>query len=119
MKTEVNKGCLDQHLNQEVFYGSGLILSIKLSGNDEAVVGENVIEIRTLYDEEIVINWVTQKKISKDTIDKLFKEGFTSMEAMLLLEDEDISRTKIPRVQQKLILAAIQKLLKLMMQCAD
>ena len=73
---------------------------------------ENVIEIRTVSDEEIVINWATQHKISKDAIDKLFKEGFTSMEALLLLEDEDLGRTKIPRGQQKLILAGVQKLSK-------
>lgn len=38
---------------------------------------ENVIKIRTLSDEEITINWGTQKKISKEAMDKLFKEGFT------------------------------------------
>ena len=35
------------------------------------------------------------------------------MEAMLLLKDEDFGQTKIPRGQQKLILAAVQKLIKL------
>ena len=78
-----------------------------MSGNDEEAGGENVIEIRTLSDEEIIINWATQNKISKEAIDKLFKEGFTSKEAMLLLEDEDFRRTKIPKGQQKLILAAV------------
>ena len=73
---------------------------------------ENVIEISTLSDEEVVLNWAARGKISQDAIEKLFKEGFTSMEAILLLEDEDLARTKIPRGQQKLILAAVRKLLK-------
>ena len=80
-----------------------------MSAEDEI---ENVIEISTLSDEEVVLNWAARGKISQDAIEKLFKEGFTSMEAMLLLEDEDLARTKIPRGQQKLILAAVRKLLK-------
>ena len=75
-----------------------------MSAEDEI---ENVIEISTLSDEEVVLNWAARGKISQDAIEKLFKEGFTSMEAMLLLEDEDLARTKIPRGQQKLILAAV------------
>lgn len=78
-----------------------------MSLNEEDL--ENVIKTRTVSDEEIVINWATQNKISKDTVDKLFKEGFTPMEALLLLEDEDLGRTKIPRGQQKSILAGVQK----------
>ena len=82
-----------------------------MSGNDEDKVG-NVIEITTLSDEEIVLNWASQSKVSRDGIEKLFKECFDSMEAMLLLEDDDLARTKIPRGQQKLILAVVNKLLK-------
>ena len=80
-----------------------------MSAEDEI---ENIIEISTLSDEEVVLNWAARGKISHDAIEKLFKEGFTSMEGMLLLEDEDLARTKITRGQQKLILAAVRKLLK-------
>ena len=89
-----------------------------MSAEDEV---KNVIEILMLRDEEVVLNNSDEEvvlnkaacgKISPDAIKKLFKEGLTSMEAMLLLEDEDLKRTKILRGQQKLILAAVRKLLK-------
>ncbi|MEW8548573.1 MAG: hypothetical protein AB2693_34155, partial [Candidatus Thiodiazotropha sp.] len=68
---------------------------------------ENIIEIATLTDKEVVSNWAAENKIARDAIKRLFKEGFTSMEAMLLIEEEDLARTKIPRGQQKLILSAV------------
>ena len=78
-----------------------------MSAEDEV---ENVIEIWMLSDEEVVLNLAAHGKVSPDAIEKLFKED--SMEAMLLLEDEDLAWTKIPRGQQELILAAVRKLLK-------
>ena len=54
---------------------------------------KNIIQISTLSDEEDVLNWAACGKISPDAIEKLFKEGFTSMEAMLLLEDEGLAQT--------------------------
>ena len=81
-----------------------------MPGNEDAIA-ENVIEISTMSDEEVVLDWASHHKVSRDATEKLFKEGFTSMEAMMLLEEDDLSRTKIPRGQQKLILAAVSKLL--------
>ena len=74
-------------------------------------IEENVIELRTLTDEEIALNWAAGNKISYDSMEKLFKEGFTSMEALELIDSDDLARTKIPRGQQKLILANVGKLL--------
>ena len=74
-------------------------------------IKENVIELRTLTDEEIALNWAAGNKISYDSMEKLFKEGFTSMEALELIDSDDLARTKIPRGQQKLILANVGKLL--------
>lgn len=71
-----------------------------------------MIEIRTMSDEECVSSWAVQNKISSDAIERLFKEGFTSMEALKLLDRADLRRTKIPRGQQKLVLASIARLLK-------
>lgn len=71
----------------------------------------NLIEIRTMSDEECVSSWAVQNKISSDAIERLFKEGFTSMEALKLLDSDDLGRTKIPRGQQKLILASVSRLL--------
>lgn len=80
---------------------------------DQVQIGENLIEIRTLTDEEVVLNWASQQKISPDAVEKLFKDGFTSMEAIKLLDIHDLGKTKIPRGQQKLILASVRKLLSL------
>ena len=71
-------------------------------------IEENVIELRTLTDEEIALNWAAGNKISYDSMEKLFKEGFTSMEALELIDSDDLVRTKIPRGQQKLILANVE-----------
>ena len=47
------------------------------------------------------------------------KEGFCSMEALTLVDGEDLSRTKIPRGQQKRVLKAIRPLQPSQATCAD
>ena len=49
--------------------------------------------------------WAVDQKITGKTVELLIKEGFSSMEA--LVDSEDLSYTKIPRGQQKLLLKAI------------
>ena len=71
---------------------------------------ENIIEIETMTDEEVVATWATQNKITQDAVEKLFKEGFNSLQAISLIDTDDLARTKIPRGQQKLILASVGKL---------
>ena len=44
------------------------------------------------------------------TIDLLAKEGFNSMEALALLDGDDLVQTKIARGQQKLLLSVIRPL---------
>lgn len=61
-------------------------------------------------DFEQVEQWATQMKISPDAVKLLFKDGFTSMEAVTLLDRDDLAFTKIPRGQQKLILKAVAQL---------
>lgn len=61
-------------------------------------------------DLEKVQQWAEQNKISPEAVKVLTKEGWTSMEALELLETEDIAATKIPRGQQKLLLKAVQAL---------
>lgn len=70
----------------------------------------NVLEIRTSTNEEMVASWTAENNISDDAREKLFKEGYTSLDAIKLIEMDDLTRTKIPRGQQKLIFAAVQKL---------
>lgn len=72
---------------------------------------ENVVEIRTLTEEELVTAWAFENKITNDAMEKLVKEGFCSMAAIKLLEAEDLAKTKIPRGQQKLILLSVNKLI--------
>ncbi|MEW8548569.1 MAG: hypothetical protein AB2693_34135 [Candidatus Thiodiazotropha sp.] len=81
-------------------------------GEQDIPIQGNLIEIRTMTDEECVNNWAAQNKISAEAIERLFKEGFTSMEALKLVDSDDLSRTKISRGQQKLILASVARLLK-------
>ena len=79
----------------------------------QVVIEENVIEVTSLTDEEVALNWAVVNKILNDSMEKLFKDGFTSMEAIQLIDCDDLAKTKIPRGQQKLILASVKKLLSL------
>lgn len=72
---------------------------------------DNFLEIRTMSDEEMAEAWATEHKISGNAIEKLFKEGFNSLDAIRLIDADDLARTKIARGQQKLIIVSVQKLL--------
>ena len=54
--------------------------------------------------------WASGQKVTMKTVDLLAKEGFNSMEALALLDGEDLAQTKIARGQQKLLLSAIRPL---------
>ena len=62
-------------------------------------------------DETAVSEWATAHKISAECVKWLLKDGFTSMEAVALVEKEDLS-PKIPRGQHRLILQAVAALKK-------
>ena len=57
--------------------------------------------------------WAANQKISGKTVDLLIKEGFDSMEALVLIDSDDLAQTKIQRGQQKLLLKALLSLLRL------
>lgn len=57
--------------------------------------------------EDALRDWAAAQKITAKTVDLLVKEGFNSMEALILLDREDLLQTKIPRGQQKLLLKAL------------
>lgn len=69
-----------------------------------------MLEIRTSTNKEMVAAWTAEKKISGDAWDKLFKEGYTSLDTVKLFEMDDLLKTKIPRGQQKLIFVSVHKL---------
>ena len=52
--------------------------------------------------------WATAQKITAKTVDLLVKDGFSSMDAVELLDKDDLAQSKIPRGQQKLLLKALQ-----------
>lgn len=68
---------------------------------------ENVVEITTMSSEEVVKQWASRNKISGEAVEKLFEEGFTSLEAIKLLDADDLTKSKISRGQKKLILACV------------
>ena len=60
-------------------------------------------------DEQAIHEWATRQKISPEALKFLVKDGFTSLQALELLEQEDLS-PKIPRGQQRLIMQAVRQL---------
>ena len=52
--------------------------------------------------------WAMARNITAKTVDLLVKDGFSSMDAIELLDKEDLAHSKIPRGQQKLLLKALQ-----------
>ena len=73
------------------------------------VQDKNTIEFRTMTYEEAVLHWAKQSKILIDSVEKLFKDPFTSMKAIEFIDGDDLGKTKIPRGRQKLILASVNK----------
>ena len=49
---------------------------------------ENTSEIQTMIDEEVAATWATQNKITQETVEKLFKEGFRLTERYRLPGDK-------------------------------
>ena len=52
--------------------------------------------------------WATTHNITAKTGDLLVNDGFSSMDAIALVDKEDLAQSKIPRGQQKLLLKAFQ-----------
>ena len=77
---------------------------------------KNTIETDTMTDEEYLYAWAAERKISAAATDKLIADGFTSVEAMKLVETSDLSRNKITWGQQKLIMASVQAMNKISSQ---
>ena len=66
--------------------------------------------VSDLADEDVLINFCLQSKIAKPAIDELLKRGFDSLEALALVDGEDITTPKIPIGQRKLILHVAESL---------
>ena len=57
-------------------------------------------------------SWAENAKLSTETRKILIKEGWTSLDAVILMDAGDLENTKIPRGPQKLLLHAVKKLQK-------
>ena len=75
------------------------------SSNSEPVV------VRS--DEELVIDFCLANKVSRTAAEELLKRGFTSLEALKLVEMDDLSTEKIPKGQRRLIMHITRALVQL------
>ena len=73
---------------------------------------EQILDVHTMSDQEYMEAWAKHNKISTEAVAKLFQEGFISMEALKLIDRDDLAKAKLPRGQEKLVLASVQKLLE-------
>ena len=62
-----------------------------------------------MSDVDRVTLWGKRKKLSSNTISQLLTLGFDSLEALALLTSDDLSKSKMPVGQSKLLLKAIQQ----------
>ena len=69
------------------------------------------VAVVALSDEELVMQFCIQNKVSKTATDELLKRGFTSLEAHKLVELDDLSSEKNQRGQRRLILHIVRTLL--------
>ena len=60
-------------------------------------MAEGGTDAETITDEERVVQFCLQNKVSKSATDELIKRGFTSLEALKLVELDDLGSEKIPR----------------------
>ena len=72
----------------------------------------NTIGNHTMKDKELGYAWAAECKISAEAIVKLIEDGFTALEVVKLIEANDLSRNKIARGKQKLILASVHAMQK-------
>ena len=76
----------------------------KMAGENEDA-GQRIAP--ELSDSGKVEQWAIAHKLSPETVKLLFRDGFTSMEAIELIEWQDFESTKIPTGQRKLIMKAL------------
>ena len=69
-----------------------------------SVEERGLASVSELSDEDRVINYCLQNKVSQRAIDELLKLGFTSLEALRLVDMSDLVGPKIPKGQRCLIL---------------
>lgn len=81
-----------------------LCFTYKMADENNAMQGATgVANGPDLSDEEMVVNFCLQHKISRTAIDELLKRGYTSLEALSLVDMSDLVSPRIPKGQRRLI----------------
>ena len=70
------------------------------SGDD---ANANMATVSDLSDQDIIISYCLENKVSKTAIDELLKRGYDSLAALRLVNIEDLSSQNIPMGQRRLI----------------
>ena len=80
---------------------------------ENTVNAQDILEIPTdMTNEEIVTQFCLANKVTKTATEELIKRGFMSLEALKLVEMDDLGSEKIPKGQRWLILHISQSLLR-------
>ena len=77
--------------------------------NESSTSQNNPVVVRS--DEELVTEFCLANKVSKTATEELLKRGFTSLEALKLVEMDNLSSEKIPKGQRRLIMHITRALL--------
>ncbi|MEW8561399.1 MAG: hypothetical protein AB2541_04815, partial [Candidatus Thiodiazotropha sp.] len=81
-----------------------------IQDNQGAEATENMATVGDLSDQDIMIRYCLESKINKTAIDELLKRGFDSLNALRLVNIEDLSSQNIPMGQRRLIFHIAQAL---------
>lgn len=81
-----------------------------MANTNEVEVSAENINIAEMSDEDVVIQFLLDNKVQKPAIDEVIKRGFTSLEALKLIEGDDLNSARIAVGQRKLILHVTQTL---------
>lgn len=111
MKTSVSSAVsLQDHASKLLYIRQTFTLfarKLKMASETSVTNQENEsghMVISDLSDEDIVIKFCLENKISKPAIDELLKRGFTSLEALSLVDVSDLVSPRIPKGQRRLIM---------------
>ena len=81
-----------------------------IQDNQSAEAAENMATVGDLSDQDVMIQYCLENKINKTAIDELLKRGFDSLNALRLVNIEDLSSQNIPMGQRRLIFHIAQVL---------
>ncbi|CAC5397415.1 unnamed protein product [Mytilus coruscus] len=69
----------------------------------------NDLDKSQMCDADKVLKWTEAKKLSEATASTLLQLGFDSLEALALLTQEELTKSKLPIGQQKLLIKSVRQ----------